>query len=236
MFCPSCGKEVPDKSAFCLHCGKAIETKTKPRQTAATKWEYAYFTWDWKVNEGGRFPLGIGQNEQMIRLNNWGRHQSNILPALQEWLDNGWEPITEVGPMAYVYRRYKDYLSVAAFRVKLRKPRTSPLPPNHSKLIGRWQVVDVQAKGIFQLATGLAGLLGTRPKEYQFSEDNTYVLAGGNRNLSGVYSFTDDETIQMIPDPPTIETGSFTVRWNANELWLHWLGKGLSDVRLKKIK
>ncbi len=24
MFCPSCGKEIPDGSTFCLHCGKAV--------------------------------------------------------------------------------------------------------------------------------------------------------------------------------------------------------------------
>ena len=24
MFCPSCGKEIPENSTFCLHCGKPI--------------------------------------------------------------------------------------------------------------------------------------------------------------------------------------------------------------------
>src|SRR5947209_7659328 len=24
MFCPSCGKEIPDGATFCLHCGKAV--------------------------------------------------------------------------------------------------------------------------------------------------------------------------------------------------------------------
>jgi hypothetical protein len=30
MFCPSCGKEIPDHSSFCLGCGKGIQTGTGP--------------------------------------------------------------------------------------------------------------------------------------------------------------------------------------------------------------
>jgi len=30
MFCPSCGKEIPDHSSFCLGCGKAIHVVAQP--------------------------------------------------------------------------------------------------------------------------------------------------------------------------------------------------------------
>jgi hypothetical protein len=35
MFCPSCGKELPDGSAFCLHCGKPTAAPTQAAQKKA---------------------------------------------------------------------------------------------------------------------------------------------------------------------------------------------------------
>ena len=32
MFCPSCGKEIPDHSAFCLVCGKSIQVVAVPSE------------------------------------------------------------------------------------------------------------------------------------------------------------------------------------------------------------
>ncbi|SRR5258708_5350877 len=34
MFCPSCGKELPDGSAFCLQCGKPTASPTGPQAVA----------------------------------------------------------------------------------------------------------------------------------------------------------------------------------------------------------
>ncbi len=40
MFCPSCGKEIPDGSTFCLHCGKSIAARAaaSPTLSRFTKW------------------------------------------------------------------------------------------------------------------------------------------------------------------------------------------------------
>ncbi|MFN2455905.1 MAG: zinc-ribbon domain-containing protein [Pyrinomonadaceae bacterium] len=35
MFCPSCGKQTPDESAFCLHCGNRIVAPVPPPQPVA---------------------------------------------------------------------------------------------------------------------------------------------------------------------------------------------------------
>jgi hypothetical protein len=40
MFCPSCGKEIPDHSQFCLACGKAIAPTPTPRPEASKTCEY----------------------------------------------------------------------------------------------------------------------------------------------------------------------------------------------------
>lgn len=29
MFCPKCGKDLPDGAQFCAHCGKAVSEKTQ---------------------------------------------------------------------------------------------------------------------------------------------------------------------------------------------------------------
>lgn len=234
MYCPSCGKEIPDKSTFCLHCGKAITTVTKPTRTA-NEWEYVYFSWDWKVGEGGRYPISGGHSEQAVRLRNWGEDQSKILPSLQEYLDEGWEAVSEVGPMAYVFRRYKDYLSVAAFRVKLRRPRTSAIPSHQSKLIGKWQPVDIQTKGIYKLALGVGGMLGVMPKEYTFRDDNSYQVLTKNYH-SGVYTFTNEQTIRMIPDPPMLDAVSYKINWNGNDLVMNEIGNVPVEIRLRKIQ
>ncbi len=40
MSCPSCGKEIPDGSTFCLHCGKPIAARAaaSPTGSRSTKW------------------------------------------------------------------------------------------------------------------------------------------------------------------------------------------------------
>src|SRR5438067_931663 len=40
MFCPACGKEVPDHSGFCLRCGTAIQT-ARTTVNDATPWRPA---------------------------------------------------------------------------------------------------------------------------------------------------------------------------------------------------
>ena len=40
LFCPSCGKEIPDGSSFCLHCGKSVATQAivPPRRSKSGRW------------------------------------------------------------------------------------------------------------------------------------------------------------------------------------------------------
>jgi zinc-ribbon domain len=105
MYCPACGKSVPDGSNFCLHCGSSM---IAPK--AAVEWEYRDFVWAWKPGQGGKFWLGdpsLGPDENAIRLTNWNQDQSKILPKIQEWLDNSWEPITQIGPAAYSFRHHR---------------------------------------------------------------------------------------------------------------------------------
>lgn len=72
----------------------------------AIEWEYDDFVYRFRpgetwchVGEGGYTAAGA-------RVTFWQNYQSHILPLLQQRLDQGWEPITEVGPGGISLRQY----------------------------------------------------------------------------------------------------------------------------------
>ena len=108
MFCPYCGTQIPDDASFCSKCGKpqAVTRPASEKQTAR-QIEWEYWTWNSGVptgvyigsiskasNESGRV------SEPFVRLQFWQQIQSHVLPIVQKLRDDGWEPITEVGPSA----------------------------------------------------------------------------------------------------------------------------------------
>ena len=74
----------------------------------SAQWEYKDFVysykpgWSWcKIGSGGYSQAGA-------RIEFWQMSQKYILPELQKWLDNGWEPIGEVGPSGITLHTYKS--------------------------------------------------------------------------------------------------------------------------------
>ncbi|CAG0980591.1 hypothetical protein ANRL3_02106 [Anaerolineae bacterium] len=107
MFCPSCGKQISDKGAYCLHCGAriltAIDTVNVPDRT---DWVYKDFV--------HRFPAGktwvrIGSDaytETEAKLEFWQNAQQEIRLEIQTWLDEDWKPVGEIGPASVCIRTY----------------------------------------------------------------------------------------------------------------------------------
>ena len=117
MYCPSCGKSIPDESKFCLHCGVSILTDkyASPLVTPSDK-EPKYISqegesamvgrWEYKdyvmgipplpdkpfATIGGSFSLTTARNEA------WAQVRPVILDQLKEWQDQGWEPVATIGP------------------------------------------------------------------------------------------------------------------------------------------
>ena len=130
MYCLSCGKEIPDHSKFCSYCGASTAASSEGLQEPV-EWEYESFVV--KSEPRGRYEVGQGETEYHAGLFFWSGHQRELLLRLQEWLDAGWEPITEVGPSAFVFtRRVRHtlfsftgivYLELEEFRVRLRRPK-----------------------------------------------------------------------------------------------------------------
>ncbi len=129
MFCPSCGKNVPESSSFCLHCGSSI-TNPKAASDKQIEWEYCDYIVEYKSGEGGKYPLTIGENENTIRLAVWNSDQLIRLSDIQKWLDKGWQSVSQIGPSGYSFRQGgggflggTPYLTVVEFRVKMRRPK-----------------------------------------------------------------------------------------------------------------
>jgi hypothetical protein len=91
---------------FCLHCGARISS---PSARVVTEWEYKDFVYKgWKPRDA--WVSTSGSNSYTIpgaRLYFWQYRQQAILAELQKWLDEGWEPVGEVGPSGIVLHQYR---------------------------------------------------------------------------------------------------------------------------------
>jgi hypothetical protein len=81
------------------------------------------------------FGAGLLQGEQDARIFFWSSHQAYLLMELRKEINDGWKPITEVGPSAFKVRMYtkttlrniiggtpsRDYYEPEEFRVVLIK-------------------------------------------------------------------------------------------------------------------
>lgn len=212
MYCPNCGKEIPDKSQFCLHCGKSttmVSGSEKP--SVPTEWEYSCFFLEWEKGEGGKYPLGVGRNEQLAQVFFWNNAQIHILPALQKELDKGWQAVSEVGPAGFhLLSRGGNpgWLEVRVFRVKLRRPRTTPLKSYETAILGKWQHIETTGGGLMtKIVSGLITALGAQITQMEFFKENQYAAYTAKASLegySGVYTFTDEHHIRMYSDPPKV--------------------------------
>ncbi len=213
MYCPSCGKEIPDKSTFCLQCGEPIKAKSVTTKKT-TEWVYIYYTRIW--NKGIRYNLD-SIHEQLVRLDIWSKVQNIILPEIQTLIDNGMESVTEIGPSAFIFQQSGNQLDLAAFRVKFRKQKPDEFEPLKKRILGKWQVTEIKGRGINKLFGGIAGMAGKLPEEITFSPDNTFVFG----KSSGLYLIYDQSqfaiSYDQISDSSVLKI-IYDVKWNGNNL------------------
>jgi hypothetical protein len=108
MYCPSCGKQIPDNSRFCNICGARTDNISVQ---AIREWENHEFVMPWKsdqlcVRVGGGNP-NLSPDQALTAF--WNDYQSEVRIELQKWLDQGWQTMTEVGPASVkIQEYYKD--------------------------------------------------------------------------------------------------------------------------------
>lgn len=120
MYCPTCGKETPENSKFCLHCGSPIFTSSKPileKRAEPTEWEYKEYVHRW-AHEQIYYNLNSYQDAH-VRIDVWMNYQSRILEELQKWYDEGWQPIGEVGPSSIQLNYFSKWNWWGAFLVTI---------------------------------------------------------------------------------------------------------------------
>ena len=135
-FCPSCGKLRSSGLRFCGSCGfefdggqgqvgairqqasgtanttfawEAAPVATAPAQRL-TEWEYHTFVLKWEHKKTGWISASgpNGYTDVAARLSYWQDYQKVIMPELLKWLDQGWEPIGDIGPSCIELRTFKS--------------------------------------------------------------------------------------------------------------------------------
>lgn len=215
MYCPSCGKQIPDQSRFCFECGAAVPTQTSQPAAApkVTEWEYCYYVQWWHLGKGGNYSQDEGKTEMQARLFYWSHHQKKFLPEIQEYLDQGWEAITEIGPNAYSFRDHSDntnhWVEARDFRVKFRRPKTQNTPNHLAALLGRWESVEIMKQGLIAgLKVGIASSLGlyANGDVYEFHDDYRYeeFKRGETKRGWGIFDFfNNNQKFAIISDKPS---------------------------------
>jgi hypothetical protein len=64
------------------------------------------FVWKWAPGERGWYQPGI-DGEFGARMYFWNNYQGAVLRELQKEFEEGWKPITEVGPAAFLLNSYE---------------------------------------------------------------------------------------------------------------------------------
>jgi hypothetical protein len=114
-----------------------VATNTKVEKAA---WEYKDFVLPWNPGTGGYYEVDGNDQSTWLKASRqaWENNQAYILPKILEWEDNGWQPVTEVGPAAIYFRRSTGCLQVLTFtfnrfeieefRVKMRRRKAENSP------------------------------------------------------------------------------------------------------------
>ncbi len=138
MCCPSCGKEISDKSCFCMHCGCKIASATSSGFI-----EYEHYDFDVDAEKGKHFGsinvLANPVNQQVLseenaRLHFWNENRDELTEIFRGLKDEGWEPITEIGPGC-----------LKIFKLE-RKKKSGPLDTFFGRFAPQWQLVGFYVK------------------------------------------------------------------------------------------
>lgn len=130
---------------------KEKEISSQPVAKDIQSTEYEYFDFEWRAERGETFgrvtaKKGFNQNvgealtEPYARLHFWQGFQVQILEQLQSFLDDGWQPVTEVGPgcieivashqwdpevnMRSFLRSFSPQWFFVGLHIKLRRPKS----------------------------------------------------------------------------------------------------------------
>jgi hypothetical protein len=113
-FCHACGKPAPSTDASTADLPRSTESpvpiSTHPANESAPPMSYSprrptsYEYKDYAYSLSGWY---LNYSPTQARLEAWKSVQSNVRRELQKWFDEGWEPVSEVGPASVTVRSFK---------------------------------------------------------------------------------------------------------------------------------
>jgi len=118
MYCSACGKEIPQNSSFCLHCGSNIQN---PQEKKEIDWIIQDYTFIFPNDEK---PILIGRTYGNTKIEAreeyWNKYNNSIRKQIQKRMNLGWEPIDKPGPDCIDLKEQGSYVTPLTFRLPMR--------------------------------------------------------------------------------------------------------------------
>jgi hypothetical protein len=60
IYCPQCGKDLPDDASFCIKCGKPLQGAAQSSPQAEPQWEYCTIESEKQTGDGHLLAKAVG--------------------------------------------------------------------------------------------------------------------------------------------------------------------------------
>lgn len=112
MYCPQCGNSISDDSIYCLNCGHHVAGQ--PAAQSEVEWIYRDIALNYPPKMHG-WVRADAYPEPMARQHFWQQEQTDLLEMVQILHDDGWEPVSEIGPSCIQLQHYKSHEGKSSF-------------------------------------------------------------------------------------------------------------------------
>jgi DNA-binding CsgD family transcriptional regulator len=107
MFCRYCGKQVPEESAFCQHCGNQLGVCQQTAASQPKAWERMTMVINFRRGEAG-WVAEEAYTAPVAQQSFWNDAQALIQEVETMAADEGWQPLGRHGPACVELEKYKS--------------------------------------------------------------------------------------------------------------------------------
>lgn len=107
MFCRYCGNQIPDDSAFCMHCGKPLGVSEATLPSEPIQWQRMTIVIEFRRGEAG-WVAQEKYTSPVAQQHFWNDWQPLIQDLNVMVAEGGWQPLGEHGPACVELESYKS--------------------------------------------------------------------------------------------------------------------------------